>query len=52
MFFYIVTGFPLLEVLPLWVFPHAIRLYACLSVIVFFSLSLVCDYVLAKLINK
>ena len=39
------------KVLPLWVFP-AICLYVCFGIIVYFSLSLLYDYVLAKLINK
>ena len=32
---------PLLEVLPLWVFPAIVYVYVCFSVIVYFSLSLV-----------
>ena len=48
----IYSGFPLLEVLPLWVFPAIVYVYVCFSVIVYFSLSLVYNFVLAKLINK
>ena len=41
-----------MEVLPPWVFPAIVYVYVCFSVIVYFSLSLVYNFVLAKFINK